>query len=72
MSQRAATGPTGAAPVPSPCVNVCRMNAVTGLCDGCRRTLDEIATWSSMDDDAKRAVWLQLERRGAGAVEDVG
>ncbi len=48
------------------------MNAVTGLCDGCRRTLDEIATWSSMDDDAKRAVWLQLERRRAGAVEDVG
>ncbi len=21
-----------------------------GLCDGCHRTLDEIATWSQMDD----------------------
>lgn len=49
--------------VPSPCVNLCRMDAVTGLCEGCRRTIDEIATWSSLDDDGKRAVWRRIEAR---------
>ena len=48
--------------VPSPCVNVCRMHEASGLCVGCHRTLDEIAQWSLMDDEAKRAVWLLLRR----------
>ena len=51
------------APVPSPCINVCRMNPSTGLCDGCLRTIDEIANWSSFDDAAKRAVWDAIDRR---------
>lgn len=52
--------------VPSPCVNVCQMNRRTGLCDGCYRTLDEIGVWSRLDDEAKRAVVVQLaERRKA-------
>ncbi len=50
--------------VPSPCVNVCRMNPQTGLCEGCWRTLDEIAAWSKMPDEAKREVWLRLAERG--------
>ena len=45
------------AQVPSPCVSVCRMDAASGLCEGCCRTLDEIAAWSQMDDEDKRAVW---------------
>ncbi|MBX3620249.1 MAG: DUF1289 domain-containing protein [Rhizobacter sp.] len=53
------------APVPSPCINVCRMDAATGLCAGCLRTIDEIAAWSTLDDDAKRAVWLSVEQRQA-------
>ena len=50
-------------PVPSPCINVCRMNAASGLCEGCLRTLDEIATWGVLGDDAKRAVWVLIEQR---------
>lgn len=53
------------APVPSPCVNVCRMNEATGLCEGCLRTLDEIACWSLLDDAEKRTVWQQLPQRRA-------
>jgi predicted Fe-S protein YdhL (DUF1289 family) len=49
--------------VQSPCINVCRMDAKTGLCEGCARTLDEIAAWSVMDDAEKRAVWDQLPQR---------
>jgi predicted Fe-S protein YdhL (DUF1289 family) len=50
-------------PVPSPCISVCRMDPVTGWCEGCLRTIDEIANWSRMDDAARRAVWAELERR---------
>ena len=50
-------------PVPSPCISVCRMDAATGLCAGCLRTLDEIARWRSMDEAARRALWRELVRR---------
>jgi predicted Fe-S protein YdhL (DUF1289 family) len=61
-------------PVPSPCINVCRMNARTGWCEGCLRTIDEIAAWSALPDEAKRAVWQQLDdrRRRAGLTTDDG
>jgi len=51
--------------VPSPCSNVCRMHASTGWCEGCGRTLDEIAAWSRLPDDAKRRVWALLPARRA-------
>lgn len=51
------------ASLPSPCVSVCRMDAASGLCAGCLRTLDEIAAWGRMDEGGKRAVWLQIEQR---------
>ena len=53
----------GLEPVPSPCVSVCRMNAASGWCEGCWRTLDEIARWSAMDDAARLAVWARVEQR---------
>jgi len=51
------------APVPSPCIDVCRMSPATGLCEGCLRTLDEIAAWSTLDDEAKGRVWDELDQR---------
>ena len=51
------------APVASPCINVCKMDETTGWCTGCLRTLDEIAWWSQLDDDDKRAVWQMLPQR---------
>ena len=52
-----------AAAVVSPCVNVCRMNAQTGWCEGCARSLDEIARWGSSDDCERRAVLERLPSR---------
>jgi predicted Fe-S protein YdhL (DUF1289 family) len=52
-----------ATPVPSPCVSICRMNPHSGWCEGCGRTIDEIAQWSSMSDEARRTVWAQLAQR---------
>jgi predicted Fe-S protein YdhL (DUF1289 family) len=51
--------------VPSPCINVCEMDAASGYCRGCARTIDEIIAWGRLDDDAKRAVWKQLPQRQA-------
>ncbi len=50
-------------PVPSPCISVCRMNPLTGLCEGCYRTLDEIARWGNADDQDRRAIWARIEQR---------
>ncbi len=49
--------------VPSPCINVCRMNAQTGWCEGCFRTIDEIARWGTASNAFKRAVWGEIRRR---------
>ncbi|ULX55633.1 Fe-S oxidoreductase [Cupriavidus taiwanensis] len=55
-----------AVPVPSPCRNVCRMDPSSGYCEGCLRTIEEIAGWSSAGDEDKRRIWAQLPRRAAG------
>jgi hypothetical protein len=60
-AQRVAAGEPGA--VPSPCVSVCRMDAATELCEGCFRTLDEIAAWGRMTEEDKREVWALIARR---------
>lgn len=49
--------------VASPCVNVCRMDAANDYCEGCRRTLEEIASWSEYGPAEKRAVLAQLLAR---------
>jgi predicted Fe-S protein YdhL (DUF1289 family) len=54
-------------PVPSPCLSICRMDAVSEVCAGCFRTLDEIAGWGMMKDDEKRAVWTLIEQRARQA-----
>jgi predicted Fe-S protein YdhL (DUF1289 family) len=43
------------------------MSATNGLCDGCFRTIDEIAHWGLYDDDEKRAVIAALPGRRAAA-----
>lgn len=54
---------TPAAAVPSPCTEVCRIDPASGRCEGCARTLDEIARWSAMSDAEKAAVWRLLPMR---------
>ncbi|MEY2952633.1 MAG: hypothetical protein RLZZ401_720 [Pseudomonadota bacterium] len=49
--------------VGSPCISVCVMHAGAGLCQGCFRTLEEIAGWSRMADPEKSRVWDRLLER---------
>jgi uncharacterized protein len=53
--------------VPSPCISVCRIAAVTGTCEGCYRTLDEIGRWSRATEEEKRAIWDELLQRANAA-----
>lgn len=51
--------------VASPCINICQVNTANGFCEGCFRTLEEIACWSIYEDDEKLAVLAQLTDRRA-------
>ena len=51
------------AKVPSPCTDICRIDPASGWCEGCLRTLDEIAAWGSIDDAARREIWKRLPGR---------
>lgn len=55
------------AEVPSPCVSVCRMDPAGEYCEGCFRSLDEIAAWSGLAAAAKREIWRRIARRAAGS-----
>ena len=46
--------------VGSPCTGVCRISPQGGRCEGCDRTLEQIANWSAMGDDEKRAILRTL------------
>jgi len=52
-------------PIVSPCVSVCVMDAPSGLCLGCKRTLDEISRWVVMSDEQRLAVLDALPGRPA-------
>ncbi|WP_338846546.1 DUF1289 domain-containing protein [Massilia sp. W12] len=49
--------------LPSPCINVCKMDAERGVCLGCLRNIDEIIAWSRADETYKRQVWQALKQR---------
>jgi predicted Fe-S protein YdhL (DUF1289 family) len=49
--------------VASPCINVCKIDAASGLCEGCLRKLEEIASWSGLSAAQKRALLAQLPLR---------
>jgi predicted Fe-S protein YdhL (DUF1289 family) len=49
--------------VDSPCVQICVIHPGAGICVGCHRTADEIAGWSRMTPEARRAVMDALPAR---------
>ena len=47
----------------TPCVKLCVVDPVSGLCVGCGRTGAEIAAWPAMSEAERRAVMAGLEGR---------
>lgn len=65
ITARARTVATCGDIIPSPCISVCRINAESGLCDGCFRTLGEISGWARLESSSKRSLWSLIEQRVA-------
>ncbi len=68
IADQAALAGAMAKNLPSPCVSVCQMDAASGMCTGCLRTLAEIAAWGQLDDADKRVVWGEIGARAAHAM----
>lgn len=49
----------------SPCINVCRIDQRSGLCDGCRRSIEEITRWSLASEAEQAAILAELPGRPA-------
>jgi predicted Fe-S protein YdhL (DUF1289 family) len=50
-------------PMQTPCINVCVIDASTGLCAGCGRSLQEIAGWGAMTDSERQRIMRDLPAR---------
>ena len=50
--------------VDSPCVKICVIHPTARLCVGCNRSIDEIATWSRLDNAERRRIMAELPSRG--------
>ncbi len=49
--------------VKSPCINICRIDNASGLCEGCLRTLDEIRVWGQADDGERLRILDRVAER---------
>lgn len=47
----------------TPCIRVCVIDEPSGLCEGCGRTLDEIARWGGFREEERQAIMARLEDR---------
>ena len=50
-------------PIVTPCIQVCIIVGESGLCLGCHRSLQEVGSWSRLDDEARRTIMGELKAR---------
>jgi predicted Fe-S protein YdhL (DUF1289 family) len=55
--------------IESPCIKICTLDARSGLCLGCGRTIDEIARWGAMSAAERARIMAELPARRAGRAE---
>lgn len=63
--RRRAARPALDTSIPSPCISVCQVDGATGLCIGCRRSIDEIRDWPIMTAEQKTATLDRVAARKA-------
>ncbi len=63
---------TSPAPIRSPCIRICAVNPKTGHCQGCFRTLKEIAGWTRMSPEERERIMAALPGRKAAAERTAG
>ena len=52
--------------VSSPCISICVLDE-EDICEGCYRSALEITDWSTLDDEARRAVLVLCQQRAHGS-----
>jgi predicted Fe-S protein YdhL (DUF1289 family) len=55
--------------VQSPCIGVCAMDEISGMCHGCYRTIDEIKAWWDMGVTAQQDLLVALEQRQSASFD---
>ena len=51
------------APIKTPCIKVCVVDGESGLCLGCYRKLNEVATWSRLSEAERDTILAELPDR---------
>ena len=54
-------------PASSPCIRLCVLDPVTGLCEGCGRTGAEIGAWGALSEPERLRIMAGLPARLATA-----
>jgi predicted Fe-S protein YdhL (DUF1289 family) len=49
--------------ISTPCIRVCILDPETGLCEGCGRTRDEIASWFGLSEEERLRIMAELDER---------
>jgi predicted Fe-S protein YdhL (DUF1289 family) len=49
--------------IKSPCTNICKINPTTQFCEGCKRTIEEIAAWTHYSDKEKIQILEDIKKR---------
>ena len=47
----------------SPCINICQLDDTTGICEGCGRTREEIASWIRYSPTERAKIMAGLAER---------
>lgn len=51
------------APIATPCVRICTLEPMSGICLGCGRTMREIGSWPSLSPENRAAIMASLGAR---------
>ena len=55
--------PRPPAPIKTPCIKVCVVDGESGLCLGCYRRLNEVATWTRLTEAERETILAELPDR---------
>ncbi|MFA6968781.1 DUF1289 domain-containing protein [Bosea sp. (in: a-proteobacteria)] len=53
--------------ISSPCIKACMLDPVSKLCEGCGRSMAEIARWGSLSEAERLAIMARLQERQAAS-----
>ena len=56
-------GPAPLRRVMSPCIGICTLDRKSGYCLGCKRAIDEIGRWMTLEDPERQKILDQLPGR---------